>query len=430
VLWRSPHIDVLSDNARAAGMGIAVAGASAITLLFTIAFARLLGTSGYGSLATLTSAFFIASIPGTAMQTAVAREVSAAAASGHDDELARDVQKWTGTAAMATATLAVLSIALRVQVADALGVDQVWAAALVLPTGGLWLLVSLQRGVLQGIQSYRVVGVSVIGEALARLALGLVLVGAGLGVTGAFGGLTAALVLLAVVLRRHLSKRKLLRGVVARRTLRSLLRDAGAPLVAIGLLALLQNLDVIVVKHVASPHAAGIYAAASFSAKALVWIAVGLGMYLLPETSRRFHQGGDTRRLFLVTLMLMAGAAAPALTIFVLAGRPLLDGLFGGAFVQGAHELPLLGVAMTALAFTFLCVQYLIGLRHARFLWLLVGIVVAEPIVLAAFGDRLVELAAALLGLQLLLALVLMGLALHRPAAVGRVRQTSLLTEK
>jgi O-antigen/teichoic acid export membrane protein len=277
-------------------MGAAVAGGNAISLVFTIAFARLLGASGYGSLATLTSAFLIVSILGTALQAAVAREVSAAAASGRDDELARNVRRWTGTVAAATSVLAVLSALLRAPLAGALGVDQRWAAALVLPSGGVWMLVSLQRGVLQGLQSYRMVGLSVVGEALARLVLGLVLLGAGLGVTGAFGGQTAALVVLTVVLGRLSPKRGYAFGLPAVsaatwRRLRSASRGAGAPVVATGLLALLQNLDVIVVKHVAHAHEAGVYASASFSAKALVWIAVGLGMYLLPEASRRFHRG-------------------------------------------------------------------------------------------------------------------------------------------
>jgi O-antigen/teichoic acid export membrane protein len=405
-------------------MGLAVAGGNVITLVFTVVFARLLGASSYGSLATLMSAFFIASIPGAALQVTIAREVAAAAAGGGDRELASNIHGWTRTVAGATVVLGVCSVLLRVPLAEVFGVDQQWAAALVLPSGGLWALVSLQRGALQGLQSYYAVGVSVVGEAMGRLTLGLALLGAGLGVTGAFAGETAALVVWAIVLWRLLLARERRFGVPAvsvatRRTLRSVLSHAGPPVVAMGLLALLQNLDVIVVKHSASARVAGAYASASLSAKALVWLAAGLGMYLLPEASRRFHHGEDTRRLFLTTIGIMTLAAVPALVIFGLLGRPLLEAVFGEAFGSGAHELLLLGGAMTALAFTYLSVQYLIALRHSRFLWLVGGVALAEPFVLAGFGDRLVEVAGSLLVLQLVLAGALMAMDLYRPTRTG-----------
>ena len=43
----------------------------------------------------------------------------------------------------------------------------------------------------------------------------------------------------------------------------------------------------IVVKHEVDGDAAGAYAVAAVAAKAIIWVAVGLGMYLLPEAARR-----------------------------------------------------------------------------------------------------------------------------------------------
>ena len=65
------------DTGRAAGMAAAVIAANVIALVFTVVFARILGASGYGSLAALMSAFIILMVPGSALQIAVAREVCA-----------------------------------------------------------------------------------------------------------------------------------------------------------------------------------------------------------------------------------------------------------------------------------------------------------------------------------------------------------------
>src|SRR5439155_18650067 len=65
-----------SDTGRAAGLAAAVMIANFIALAYTIVFARVLHSSGYGSLAALVSTFLILSVPGSALQMTVAREVS------------------------------------------------------------------------------------------------------------------------------------------------------------------------------------------------------------------------------------------------------------------------------------------------------------------------------------------------------------------
>src|SRR5207248_527573 len=106
----------------------------------------------------------------------------------------------------------VVSILARSVLASIIGVQEVaWAAAATLPSGCLWLMASVSRGALQGFQRYRAVGFSMIGEQVARLVAGLVLVAVGLGVTGAFYGtplsLLAVVIALSVPLRRQLGPR-------------------------------------------------------------------------------------------------------------------------------------------------------------------------------------------------------------------------------
>src|SRR5256714_14549931 len=63
-------------------MAGAVMAGNVLALVFTVVFARRLGQTGYGSLSALISTFVILMVPGAAVQTTVAREVSAAFASG------------------------------------------------------------------------------------------------------------------------------------------------------------------------------------------------------------------------------------------------------------------------------------------------------------------------------------------------------------
>ena len=63
-------------------------------LAFTIVFARILGASGYGSLAVLVSAWIILMVPGSALQVAVARELSRALAASGAATPARASGRW------------------------------------------------------------------------------------------------------------------------------------------------------------------------------------------------------------------------------------------------------------------------------------------------------------------------------------------------
>ena len=118
-------------------------------------------------------------------------------------------------------------------------------------TGVLWLLLCLQRGLLQSARAYREVGLSVLFEALGRLALAVVLVAAGLGVTGAYLGTLASLALTAAALA-WLQRRRLGPPDLDSRPhpLPALVRDATLPIAALTLVAALQNVDVIMAKHV------------------------------------------------------------------------------------------------------------------------------------------------------------------------------------
>src|SRR5207248_679454 len=74
------------------------------------------------------------------------------------------------------------------------------------PTAVLWLVLCVQRGALQGLQRYRLVGVSLVGEAAARLVFGLILVGVGLDIAGAYLGTTMSIASMAALLGYALHK--------------------------------------------------------------------------------------------------------------------------------------------------------------------------------------------------------------------------------
>src|SRR5919197_4755351 len=134
-----------SESGKAAGLAAATLVNNAIQLVFTVVFTRLLGASGYGTLAALISAFLILLVAGQSVQVAAARE-AALDRLGHPEMVRATLRAWTHRLLLALLALSVVSVLGRHQIAAAIGVDEApWGAAAIPPAGALWMLVSLQR---------------------------------------------------------------------------------------------------------------------------------------------------------------------------------------------------------------------------------------------------------------------------------------------
>jgi O-antigen/teichoic acid export membrane protein len=314
-------------------------------------------------------------------------------------------------------------VILREEISDLIAVpEHPWAAAAIIPTGILWLSVGVLRGAMQGLHGYGAVGASIVVEAFGRLLLGLVLVAAGLGVTGAFLGTPLSMVIVGIVLVVLLRRRVGPAPVEARtrtRTMRSLISGGWAPIVGLIFLAALQNVDVVVAKREMTDDAAGAYAAAVVAAKLVVWVAIGVGLYLLPEATRRAASGLDPRPVFVRTLALVGIVAVPALLIFAVFPSQLLRLAFGEEYTSAADVLVVLGAAMTLLAVAYLAVQYMLALRQTAFLWVLGVVAVAEPLLLTSADLDLVSFAVVVLAVQGAAAAGALGLALRSRRAAA-----------
>lgn len=406
--WRARLVALRgSDTAQAGVLAVATMAQQLLAVAFTVIFTRVLGTDGYGSLAALLNLTVILLVPGSALQVAAAREGTLGRL-GVGGELANTLARWERHLLAGMAALTLLCVLGREPLADLVNVEEEWAAAAVPVSGALWLLVSVQRGLLQSAKAYMPVALSIVLEGMGRIAGAVVLVAAGAGVTGAYLGTFAAFACAAIAL--HLVLRRRL-GVADRTAphhpLRRLALGASVPIAGLVLVAALQNVDVIMAKHALSADDAGVYAATTVAAKLVVWIAVGIGLWVVPEATSAAAAGRDPRRVLARALGLILLVALPALAIFATVPRLLLGIAFGPAYERGGEVLLVLGGAYALLAATYLCVQFLLGLHHRAFVAVLLVAAAAEPVLLLG-ADSLAGFAQTVLAVQGAAALALL----------------------
>lgn len=431
--------DVAADSVRAglrqAGP-LAVAGvvANGANVVVTILLARLLTTRGYGVLNQLTGMFLIVSTPGSAVIVAVVRRVTAwrgAAGSAHlTQRWARRLHRQGLAAVVAFAV--VVCAGLGPWLTDVLNQHDALGDDAILVAGAVWILLCLDRGLLQAHRSYRTLSVNLLVEGGVRSAAMLCLVGAGAGATGAAVGVLLAEVVTAVHARLAADRawaadvrREGPVGVAAptggrgggraagrrpvgtwgrqadrwRRAFRAdpdlvapgderrvLVADLVAALVALAMIALLQNVDVLEVGR-ADPALSGSYAAVSVASKALVFGALVLAGYLLPEAAIRWRQGGHALRQLAVTLLLLAVPATALLVVAIGAPHLLLSVVFSARYLGAeAAFLPLV-LAMVCLSTTVVLTMYLLAVGRRWVTGLLVlGAVAITVAVVHAHG--------------------------------------------
>jgi O-antigen/teichoic acid export membrane protein len=423
--------DVAADSVRAgllqagplAAAGLVANGANVVV---TVLLARLLVTRGYGVLNQLTGMFLIMSTPGSAVIVAVVRRITAwrgAASAGLVQRWARRLHRQGLVAVLVFAV--VVCAALGPWLAGVLNQPDPLGDDAILVAGAVWILLCLDRGLLQAHRGYRTLAGNLLVEGGVRSAAMLCLVGAGFGATGAAFGVLLAEVVTAVHARvaadrawateegRRTSQAERWRQAFRHDRLlhgprgehRTILADLGAALVALAMVALLQNVDVLEVGR-SNPGLSGSYAAVSVSSKALVFGALVLGGYLLPEAAIRWRQGGHALRQLAVTLLILAVPATLLLVLAVGAPHLLLSVVFSSRYLGAESAFLPLVLAMMCLSVTVVLTMYLLAVGRRWITGLLVvGAAAATVAVVHAAGDPLTTARADLL-VQAVLALV------------------------
>jgi O-antigen/teichoic acid export membrane protein len=400
---------------------IALAGLTAnlANIGVTLLVARLLSTRGYGAYAQLIAIFFVLSMPGSALLVGVVRRITAWERGGQATRVAGWALRTRRRALVVVAAWAVLAIVVRAPLADQLGLPGPGGLSETLIAGAFWGVLCVDRGLLQARHAYRSLGANLLVEGLFRGALTIVLVGVGLGVTGAATAVLISVVLAElhalITLRRRtvpgdaaepvVAAEPEVTGAAKSRERRSLARDVGTALAALALLALLQNLDVVVLGR-EEPGNAGAYAAISVACKALVLAAFVLAGFLLPEAAARRQLGQHALHQLAVTLSILAVPAVGLLALAFGAPRTVLSIAFGERLTAAAPAFGLLAAAMTCLAATVLLSHYLLAVGRTLVVPLLaLGALATGALLVRADGDPVATAKADLLGQAVVMAI-------------------------
>ncbi len=383
---------------------LALAGllANVANMGVTLIIARAMSTRSYGAVAQLIAIFFVVSMPGSALLVGVVRRITTWQHNGRLHLLAEWVDRVRRVGVATVLVVAMLAIIGRGYVARELSLPGPGGVAEIITAGAAWCLLCVDRGLLQCARQYRALATNLLVDAVVKtvFTIGLVLVG--LDESGAaIGVLLGVLAALAHVRwTLHRNPAAMGRGRAAAAPTAGtdspappdaaparLAVEVGAALVALALLGLLQNVDMLLQGRLA-PDRSGSYAAVSVPSKVIVLAAVVLAGFLLPEAADRRHLGQHALHQLGATIAILLVPAAGLLSAALIAPDKLLSLAFGPRFTDASGALLPLAAAMTCLGATVLFTHYLLALgERGVLLALALAAAAAVPLLLWADGS-------------------------------------------
>jgi O-antigen/teichoic acid export membrane protein len=404
-----PRSRSLRRDALVLAVGMAVANAG--NYGFNLVTAFLLGPEAYGALAALLALVLVGSVPGLALQAVVARRTALTGGAVWPGA------RWlVGRAGLGLALLTVLAgpgLVLFLHLEEAVPV--LWLALALAPTPLLFAV----QGLLQGQERFAALAAVMVAGAGVKLAIGLVLVAAGSGVSGAMAGVAAGGILAALAGLRLAAPAA--PGAVDNQRPppadRGWWREVGAATTGLFGLFLLANLDLLLARHYLDRAAAGRYALGAVVAKIAFWAPQFVVTVVFPRLAGR----ADPRRLLGASALVIGGFGGLLAAALAVADRlGLAVPVLGGGYAGLGPLLPLFAALGTGLALVQLLLFEGIATRDRGMGRAVVAALAAEVALVAGFLHGSVgQVAGAALAVVAALALVgwwLLRQRLNRPS--------------
>lgn len=357
--------------------------------MFHFVTGRLLGPAGYGVVASAIAAVYLLTLPSLIVQLVAARFASVAIAEGDPGRVRHLLARLTAVSIGAGALVALVMVVLAPQATRYLQLGDRRIVYVLAATTLLGLLVSANRGVIQGFQRFVVLSANTLLDALARVPVAVALILAGLGPIGGVVGIVAGPAL-AYIHSLFLLRRLEEPGQAKAVTMGEVARYAAPAAIAVIGVTYLFNVDVILAKHFLSPHDAGIYAAGSVLARAVYFLGITVAGVMFPEVAGRHARDEAHYHVVDRSLAFLAAVGAVMTAAYLLVPGLVLFP-YGSSFDAVRPYLAPFAVALSLLALANLLVNYFLSVNSGRFILPLLGACVLQAVLILAFHQGVAQ---------------------------------------
>ena len=354
-----PHAVVVSGSIIMLLSTILVSG---VNFAFNIAMARMLGPARFSHVTAAVTILMLASAITLAFQLVCAKFVARNESSGAKAGVYRSLlsQAWIvslGVGAALVITRRPVAQYLNLPDSRILGVLALGIVAYV-PLG-------VRRGAMQGVCAFKRLSNNFIIESVTKLLAAVILVGLGYEVLGAVGAISASVIaayFLPSVTREFHAKSEPASQPA------SFLEGMQAIVFFVGQV-IINNIDILLVKHYFTPELAGLYAAVALVGRVLYFASWSVVSAMFPVSAATKPRDENPSVVLLPFLLVLAIAIVFILVVSFFPGL-IMHAIFGGGFIDAEPLLALYATATGLYALGVVLMAYEMSRRIANTGWL------------------------------------------------------------
>ncbi len=367
--------------------------------LFQFYSGRVLGPSDYGVFGSLLSIIYIIALPLNSIQTVITKFVSDLKVEKEFDKIAYLLKKSLKKISIIGIFFTIIFLLLSPFIASFLKIDDLKPIFVLSIFLFLGFMLPIVRGVLQGLQKFNGLGMSMIIEGISKIVFGITFIAIGFGVSGAIGGFVVSYIfgfLIAAYLLIKIFKindRKF--------DTKNIYKYSVPVMIILVSMTLFYTIDVILVKHYLESVEAGYYAALSLLGKIIFFGTISVSMVMFSKTSESFANKDKKHKSLLIKSLLLVFSFGLAVTAFyLLFANFSVEILFGKEYLEIADELWIFAVAMVLFSLSYILAFYNMSLNRIKFVYLLIVFNILEAFLISLFHDSIKQVAFVMLSVM------------------------------
>ena len=375
--------------------------ATAINLAYNVAVARFLGAKGFGHATAVYTLLTITSAVTLSFQIISTKAVAQQSSEEGKAAVYRDLHRgaW-GCGAL----VAVLLLLFRQGITSYLNLPGTMLVALLALGAAFYVPLGSRRGYIQGAYGFKRLAKNLVLEGAVRLLGSLLLIYAGLGVTGVIAANAAAIIVAYLAIAPKLATR-----VPNPLPFAHAFREVSHAMVFFSGQVLINNCDIVLVKHFFEPKAAGLYAAVAMIGRVIFAFSSAVVNSMFPVVAGTGREERKNLSLIATSLLLVLSVGSVFALVLRFTPSSVWTMFFGSTFVlPGPHGFPYLlalyAIMTVIYSLSVVIITYEMSYKIANTSWLQLifsGVLIAA---ICRYHDSLLQV----IVVQLVLVLVLL----------------------
>jgi len=389
---------IANDSLVRAGFIILVAYGiyQATNFLYHFFSARMLGPAEYSIVASLFSIIYLIGIGSTTIQNTITKFTARFKAENNLGKVSylfhRGLKKLFVYSIILTAIFLIISPL----IADFLKIPLI-SVVILGPIILISVLLPLNKGLLQGLQNFKGLGINMIIEGVIKLFLAITLIYLGFKANGAIFAVVVS-ILIAFLFTFPLLKFKKEKPVKI--DSKEIYKFSLLLFIALFLITAVYNVDIFLVKHFFSAETAGHYAVLSLLGKIIFFAATSIGLVMFPKV---VEGKSNNKRIFGKSLIFASIISIIIVVIYFALSSQIIGIAFGSNYLSISGLLGIFGISMTLLSLSYICVLHKLGTGKKKFIFNLLAAVIIEIALISLFHSNLSQVVISLIIINALL---------------------------